>query len=531
MTGKPMTDKPVAAENDKLITFENISKRFGNTHALNRVSFAVERGTVHALVGENGAGKSTLMNICSGALMPDSGTIRLDGKPARFDSPRAASAAGIAMIHQELTVLEHLTVAQNIMLGHEPRRLFSSVISYAEMHRAAAHCLERLQLDIAPTTPLAALQIGHRQLVEIAKALSMRARLLIMDEPTSALSNTEAEALFSVIATLKQEGITVLYISHRLEEIRQICDRVTVLRDGQQIDTAAVDQLDISAIVQMMVGEAIDTSKRRSPKWHRDMALETRDLSDDTHYHHVSLSLRRGEVFGLFGLLGAGRTELAQTIYGMRRAQTGSILVDGKKVQIDTVNQARKFGIAYLPEDRKRQGLFPNQSVRRNAIAGALARFTRLLWVRQRQITHIVNELTRRLSIKTASTGAPIAKLSGGNQQKVILARWLAVEPAILILDEPTRGIDVKSKAQIYELIDELAGEGIAILLISSELPEIFGVSDTIGVMRAGRLISTQNASSAIMDDIMQQAVSGTSRIDPHETPSHARASTSRSRR
>ena len=489
-----------------ILQFRGIGKRFGSTQALDGVEFAVRRGAVHALVGENGAGKSTLMNICSGALAPDRGTIILNGVATRIESPRAASALGIAMIHQELAVLENLTVGQNIMLGHEPRRLFSCAIDRPTLYEMARRQLQRLQVDIAPTISLAELTIGQRQMVEIAKALSLQARVLIMDEPTSALSSKETDKLFSVIETLRQEHITILYISHRLEEIFRICDMVTVLRDGHHIGTASVDDLDAEKIVHMMVGEDIDTSKRRVPRYSEQLALQVEGVSDGTLLQEISFSVRRGEVFGLFGLLGAGRTELGQTLYGMRPFTAGSVRINGQRALLSSVRRARLSGVAYLPEDRKQQGLFPNQSVHRNLIAVVVQALSRLLWVLSRRVDRVVAQLIERLSIKTTSSRSTIGNLSGGNQQKVILARWMAANPTILILDEPTRGIDVKSKAQIYDLIDELAADGISILLISSELPEIFGVSDTIGVMQRGRLVSVSPATDIGMDEAMRYA-------------------------
>ena len=458
------------------------------------------------MVGENGAGKSTLLNISSGVFPPDGGTLLFDGQPIHLASPRKASALGIAMIHQELAGLEHLTVAQNMLLGHEPLKWRSLIIDTAKMNDIARRHIQRLHTDIAVTAKLEELSIGRRQMVEIAKALSLNAQLLIMDEPTSALSSKEITHLYAIIDALKREGITIMYISHRLEEVFAMCDTVTVLRDGAHVATTAVAEVTTGAVIEMMVGEHMSATKRSAQAFGAQPLIEIERLSAAQQFSDVSFRIRTGEVFGLFGLLGAGRTELAHALYGLSPADSGSIRLEGREIALRSVSAAQSSGIAYVPEDRKRQGLFANQTVRRNTIAVIARRLSRLMWLPTAKTNATVGGLVKRLNVRTDSIHATVSKLSGGNQQKVILARWLAAEPKLLILDEPTRGIDVRAKAQIYELIDALATEGMSILLISSELPEIFRMSDTIGVMRNGRLVLTTPHQKTSIDAVMKYA-------------------------
>ncbi len=504
-----------------LVQFCNIHKSFGATRALRDVSFDVLPGSVHAIIGENGAGKSTLLNISSGVFPPDSGSIVLDGTEVHLGSPRRALGLGVAMIHQELAGLEHLSVAQNIMLGHEPRKLKSLLVDSAAMNNEARRHIERLHADIDVTGKLGELTVGKQQMVEIAKALSLNARLIIMDEPTSALSSKEIAQLFSVINTLRGQHITVIYISHRLEEIFEICDRVTVLRDGMHVGTQGIKQTSSSKLVEMMIGKEIDAVRRSDTVFAADAPplLRTEGLSSTEkedrasggggapQFHDVSFGIRRGEVFGLFGLLGSGRTELAQALYGMEGGtRSGSVHLDGARVELRTIAHAQSLGIAYVPEDRKQQGIFPNQSIKRNTLAVAARRLARFLWLSRKQSNAAVTEYTASLDVRMESIHASVSKLSGGNQQKVILARWLAAKPKLLLLDEPTRGIDVQAKAHIYALIDRLAGAGMSILLISSELPEIFRVSDTIGVMRNGTLAIVAPRKELSADQVMGYA-------------------------
>ena len=494
-------------KSDAIIAFQGIHKRFSATHALKDVSFKVPRGTVHALVGENGAGKSTLMNISSGVFAPDSGRVIFDGNTVHIASPRKAAMLGIGMIHQELAGLEELDIAQNILLGHEPRTRSALFIDYPKMHQIATRYMNRLHMDIPVTTKLKELTIGQRQMIEIGKALSLNARLLIMDEPTSALSHTEITHLFTVVQNLKQDNITVLYISHRLEEIFRICDAITVLRDGCCVGTVPIEQADSKMVVQMMIGKDLDVTRRTKSTHISSVLLKVDALSSANQFRNISLSIRKGEVFGLFGLLGSGRSELAHALYGLTPAESGTICIEGNTVTINSVQTAHAYGITYVPEDRKRQGLFPNQTVKRNIIAAIIRTLARFLWIPNKKTNHTVRQLKERLAVRTENTNTLITNLSGGNQQKVILARWLATNPKLLILDEPTRGIDVHAKAQIYTLIDTLAAKGMSILLISSELPEIFRVSNTIGVLRNGELVMQSPYEDTSVEAVMKCAI------------------------
>lgn len=501
-----MTHESPSLQIDTIIEYRHIKKKFGDTWVLDDITFDIERGAVHALVGENGAGKSTLVNITSGVHLPEGGTVRLDGEEVRLTTPRRASALGIGMIHQELGGMESLTIAENILLGHEPRKLAGLCIDYPQMNRIARQHLERLHVDIPVTKKISELTVGQCQIVEIAKALSLNARILIMDEPTSALSAKEIAQLLRIIANLKSEGITIVYISHRLDEIFAICDAITVLRDGQHVTTSSLESVSTKDIVKLMVGTSMSVKQHRKPSYTSRVCIKTQNLSVADEFDSVSLSIREGEVFGLFGLLGSGRTEFASALYGMYPAQSGTIWIYGKKVAIRNVRRAQQLGIAYVPEDRKRHGLFPHHSVRRNIIAGLVGAISRLLWVPTKKTTAMTDAFIRTLNIRTPSMHSAVGALSGGNQQKTVLARWLATKPTVLILDEPTRGIDIGAKAQIYELINALAADHVAILLISSELPEIFRVSDTIGVLRNGKLVSTAPRKRTSMEKVMQHA-------------------------
>lgn len=386
------------------------------------------------------------------------------------------------------------------------KKLAGLLIDYANMNRIATGYMERLNMDIPVTKKLKQLTVGQCQMVEIAKALSLNARLLVMDEPTSALSGREIEALFTVIEQLKRDQITIVYISHRLEEIFRICDTITVLRDGQHIGTLPIKETDSDAVVKMMVGEDMRAIKRRAAAHTDETMINIDQLCCENRFQDISFSIRRGEVFGLFGLLGSGRTELAHALYGMVPATSGSISLNGTEISVSSVKIARLAGVAYLPEDRKRQGLFPNHSARRNVIAVILNRLSRLLWVRGKQANSQARQLVADLDVRIDSIHAPVGRLSGGNQQKIVLSRWIATDPKLLILDEPTRGIDVKAKAQIYQLIDTLAKRGVSILLISSELPEIFRVSDTIGVLRNGMLVTVSPYDTISLEEVMNYA-------------------------
>jgi ribose transport system ATP-binding protein len=468
-----------------------IGKSFGAIRALTDVSCTFYRGEVHALMGENGAGKSTLMKILSGAYQADpGGEIRLKGQPVTINGPLAGRRHGIAVIYQELSLAPNLTVAENVFLGDEKSRM--GLIDRRAMAAAVQPLLTRLNAPFSPADRVASLSLAERQLVEIAKALSEHPRILVMDEPTTALSSREAERLFAIIRQLKAEGIAIVYISHRMSEVYELADRVSVLRDGKLVGTLGKDEVNAPTIVRMMVGRELSsfyTKKHDAPAGDRPIVLQVEGLSDGRLIKECSLTVRAGEVVGLSGLVGSGRTELARLIYGADPKTQGRVLVDGKECKIGSPQEAIDSGIVYLTEDRKALGLFLDMTIRENIGLGVLDEdsvaggFLNLRAARARAAKAIES-----LGIRTLSAGVVAGSLSGGNQQKVLLARLLETKPRVLLLDEPTRGIDVGAKSQIYQIIDDLARAGAAILVISSELPELVGISDRALVMRDGRI-------------------------------------------
>lgn len=472
-----------------VLEMRSISKTFGNVKALTNVSFAAYPGEVHALMGENGAGKSTLMRVLSGAHQADAGgEIRIDGKPVTIGGPLAGRRLGIAIIYQELALAPNLTVAENIFLGTEKSRL--GQIDRAAMRAAARPLLERLSATFGPGDLVAGLSIAERQLVEIARALAEHPRILIMDEPTTSLSSRETDRLFAIIRQLRGEGIAIIYISHRMAEVYELADRVSVLRDGSSVGTIDRSELDAPTLVRMMVGRDLSSfykKEHHAAKAESKPALEVADMRDGDRVHGCSFSLRAGEVVGLAGLVGSGRTELARLIYGADRRTGGSVRLDGKEIDIRNPQQAIDAGIVYLTEDRKHLGLFLDMSIRDNATLGVIARdayvggVLNIAAMRRRAAAAI-----RTLAIRTPHDKLVTRALSGGNQQKVLLARLLETGPRVLILDEPTRGVDVGAKSEIYRLINDAAVAGAAVLVISSELPEILGISDRVLVMRDG---------------------------------------------
>ncbi|MCM5559316.1 sugar ABC transporter ATP-binding protein [Pleomorphomonas sp. JP5] len=474
----------------------HISKTFSGMAALKDVSLSVRRGEVHALMGENGAGKSTLMKILSGAYRADpGGSILIDGTLASIDGPEAGRASGIAVIYQELSLAPNLTVAENIFLGREHRR--SVFTDKGAQEIACRDVLSRLGLAFSPSTVVSRLSLGERQLVEIARALASDARILVMDEPTTSLSTLETERLYEIIASLKVDGIGVIYISHRMEEIYTLSDRVSVLRDGQYVGTLARDEITAERLVAMMVGRDVSSfyKKDHRPTADRRTLMSVREIGDGRRIHGCSFDLKAGEVLCLAGLVGSGRTELARLVYGADPKSHGTIAIDGQPVDIRRAQDAIASGIVYLTEDRRRLGLFLDMSISDNIninVAAGDARyggFSNVTQARERA-GRAMTALAVRATGMTAKAGA----LSGGNQQKVLLARLLETKPRVLILDEPTRGVDVGAKSEIYRLIDDLAANGIGVLMISSELPEVIGVADRVLVMRDGRIVGEINA-------------------------------------
>jgi ribose transport system ATP-binding protein len=484
---------------------EHISKNFPGVRALDDCRFELRSGEIHALVGENGAGKSTLMKILAGVYTADSGEIRFKGQPVDIPSPHAAQDLGISIIHQELNLMPHLTVAQNIFIGREPRGRLRYDLDEGELNARTRQLLETLHLSLNPRMKVANLAVAQQQMVEIAKALSFDAEVLIMDEPTAALTETEIDELFRIIRQLRERGVGVVHISHRLEELKQISDRVTVMRDGRYIDTVATAEASIDRIISMMVGRTIFEATPEIPE-HPDpeVVLEVRDLSRGRMVRNVSFQLRRGEILGFAGLVGAGRTEVARAIFGADRLDSGEVFVRGKLVHIGSPTDAVSHGIGYLSEDRKRYGLALGMDVETNVVLAAFRRFVGVLgWINSRLTRAAAESQVKHLAIKTPSLGQKVRNLSGGTQQKVVVAKWLTANTEILIFDEPTRGIDVGAKSEIYRLLNDLAKEGRAIIMISSELPEILRMSHRIVVMCEGRVTGELTSDQATQEKIM----------------------------
>jgi len=504
----PVWGAPMSSDGT-FLQMEGISKAFPGVQALQDVTFEVARGEIHALVGENGAGKSTLMKILTGALPRDEGVIKLRGDVAEIGAPADAQALGISMIHQELSLIPYLTVGQNIYLGREPRARIPGFIDWPALYDRAQRWLDQLDVDVDARSEVKDLRIAQQQMVEVAKALSLNADLIAMDEPTSALTERETEVLFRVMRSLREQGVSLIFISHRLEEVFEIADRVTVLRDGRLIDTAFISELDEDKVVRMMVGRELGEMYPKADLQRQELVLEATDLRDGRELRGVTFRLHCGEILGLAGLVGAGRTALAETLFGIRPAAGGEVRVAGRPVTIRSPGEAIKMGMGFVPEDRKQQGLFMNMAVRENIMLSALGKVARLGFVNFARADRLAREEVERLDIRTPSLRQRVRNLSGGNQQKVIIARWLTLKPKVLILDEPTRGIDVAAKAEIHALMNQLAQEGVAVLMISSELPEILGVSDRILVMHEGRVTGEFSREQANQDDIMRAATGG----------------------
>ncbi|MEA3308905.1 MAG: sugar ABC transporter ATP-binding protein [Chloroflexota bacterium] len=491
-----------------LLRMEQIDKRFPGVHALKAVSLEILAGEIHALIGENGAGKSTLIKILCGALAKDGGTIFWEDEAVQINSPSRAAELGIAVIYQELTLVPHLDVGQNIYLGREPAGKLPGTVAWTQLYREAGELLQRLQLDLPLRTPVEQLTVAQQQMVEVSRALSMDARLIVMDEPTSALTGRETELLLARMRVLREQGVSIIFISHRMEELFAIANRVTVLRDGVVIGTELPEALDEDQIVQMMVGRDVKLlpEVRDISSISDEVLLQVQGLSRQPHLHSVDLTLRRGEIVGFAGLVGAGRSNLAETLFGITPAEAGTLTLAGERVTINSPQEAIALGWGFVPEDRKRQGLFLQMAITPNIVISELPRYSRASILNFRQMQEVAQDFVERLRIRTPNLQQTVANLSGGNQQKVVIARWLTLEPRLLILDEPTRGIDVGAKAEIHELIQQLANQGVTILMISSELPEVLGISDRIVVMREGRITGKLSREEATEDAVMRLA-------------------------
>lgn len=493
---------------EPIIVVKNLSKAFPGVQALKDVQLDLYPGEIHTLVGENGAGKSTLMKVLSGVYQRDSGEIFLDGVKVEIPNPRAAQRHGISIIHQELNLMNHLTVAQNIFIGREPRKLKGILLDEKKLNEDARAVFSLLKMDIDPRTKMGELTIAKQQMVEIAKALSYEARVLIMDEPTAPLNATEIDELFDVIHKLKAKGVGIIYISHRMDELFRISDRITVMRDGQHVDTLNVQDTNLDHIIALMVGRKIqDNGAPPAPAGDKPVALKVSGLSRGKALKNVSFEARKGEVLGFAGLMGAGRTETARAVFGADPVDSGEIWVNGQRVHIRTPSDAVRHGIGYLSEDRKRYGLAIGMDIQTNVGLASLERFTGLGgFIKKGTLEAATKDSVDKLAIKTPSILQKVKFLSGGNQQKVVIAKWLIRNCDILFFDEPTRGIDVGAKQEIHRLINELARSGKAIIMISSELPEILRMSHRIIVMCEGRVTGELAASEATQEKVMKLA-------------------------
>jgi len=494
-------------EQEYLLQMKHIVKTFPGVKALRDVNLNVRHGEIHALLGENGAGKSTLMNCLAGVINPTSGEIWYDGEKRERYTTAQALKIGISMIHQELSPVIHRSIAENIWLGREPLNKFG-LVDHNKMFEQSKEVLKEIDLDISPKTLMAELTVAKMQMIEIAKAISYDARLIIMDEPTSALTDKEITQLFIIMRKLKAQGKSIIYISHKLEEIYKISDRITVYRDGMYIGSEKTADLPVEKLINMMVGRDVDEMFPKIPCEIGEVKLEVRSLTHRRFFRDVSFSVRRGEIFGIAGLVGAGRTEVIETIFGIRKSVSGSILIDGKEVTVNTPRDAIKKKMALLTEDRRLSGVFPMLTVRLNmAIANIGSYLNRLGLLDNKELRRNCEDFVQKVAIKTPNLLQKVENLSGGNQQKVLVARWLMTRPEILFLDEPTRGIDVGTKAEIHRLVTRLAGEGKTIIMVSSELPEIMGMSDRIMVMHEGKVTGIlENTKSLTQEELMAYA-------------------------
>jgi rhamnose transport system ATP-binding protein len=490
-----------------LLQANSISKSYAGVHALRDVSFELRAGEVHALIGENGAGKSTLIRILAGAIAQDSGSIEMDGHAIEHNSPLIAKAHGIAAIYQQPALFPDLTVAENIALGLEQGNLWRR-IDWRARRKNATELLARIGAAVNPDTPVAGLSLPEQQMVEIARALGAKAKVMILDEPTPSLTNREVENLFRIIRGLRDQGVALIYISHRLEELPAIADRVTVLRDGAHIGTHAMAEVNRESLIRLMVGRELSAvfPKREVPIG--EVRLEARNLSSRAAgIRNISLTVRAGEIVGVAGLVGSGRTQFAEVLFGLTPADAGQILLDGREVRIDSPRRAIDLGVGHVPEDRRQHGLIMPMPVAANTTLADLAAISRRGLLDFEAEQSVAAMFVKKLGVKTASLDIAVDTLSGGNQQKVAVSRWLATKPSVLILDEPTQGVDVGAKSEIHALLCDLAEQGLAILMISSELPEILGMSDRIAVMHAGTLAGVLDRSEATQENILAMAL------------------------
>lgn len=492
------------------INMTGIQKSFSGNQVLKDVEFTVQAGEVHALMGENGAGKSTLIKVLTGIHKLDGGSVKLKGNEVTFSNPKQAEDEGIVVIHQELNIIPHLSVTQNMFLGKELTYGKSGVLKSKEMRKQTIESLKRLgATNINPDEEAGNLSVGKQQMIEIARAMSSDAKMIIMDEPTAALTDREIENLFEVVNSLREQGVSIVYVSHRMEEIFQICDRITVLRDGEYVGTENIHETTFDTIVKMMVGRELgDRFPERTTKI-GEPVLQVDQLAREGLFENVSFNVHKGEILGVAGLMGAGRTEIMEAVFGSRKRSEGNIYLDGTPLHIKHPQGAIKAGIGFITEDRKDEGLVLNLSIRENIALTNLKTVSDKGWVSSTKEKNLVDQLIEKLHVRTTGREQQVRSLSGGNQQKVVVAKWLGIKPKLLILDEPTRGVDIGAKKEIYHIMNELTEQGVAIIMVSSELPEVLGISDRIMVVHEGRIAKILDREGADQEKIMQAATGG----------------------
>lgn len=489
-----------------LLDMKQIIKSFNGVEVLHGIDFSLRAGTVHALMGENGAGKSTLMKVLAGVHKCDDGEIWLKGKKTEIQSPRHAQELGIAMIHQELSPVPEMTVAENIFLGREPRKgLF---VDYKKMYTDTEKLLGEMKVRVSPRAKIGRLKVADQQLIEISKAISLNADIIVMDEPTSAITDQEVEILFKTIANLKKKGTGIIYISHKMDEIFRIADDITVLRDGTYVNSWEAKDIDNNTLIKNMVGRELNEIFPKIKVPAKDVVMEVRHFTKENQFEDISFLVREGEILGIAGLIGAGRTELMNAIFGLEKPDSGEVFFEGKKVEIRRPSDAIRHGIAYVTEDRKNEGLVLEMGVGQNITIASMKTLSSGMFIKRQEEKKTIDDQIRALRIKVHSPRQLVGKLSGGNQQKVVLAKWMMKNPKLLILDEPTRGIDIGAKSEIYKLMGEFVEKGNSIIMISSEMPEAMGMSDRILVLSNGRLSGELSREEFVQEDIMKMAVS-----------------------
>ncbi|HEX7733587.1 MAG TPA: sugar ABC transporter ATP-binding protein [Ktedonobacteraceae bacterium] len=487
---------------EPIVELQDIAKSFGRVQALQGVTLALFPGEVHALVGENGAGKSTLVKILAGVHRPDAGVVKVGGAVVDLRSPIQAQALGIAVVQQEPMLFPDLDVAENVFMGRHPHDRFGRV-DWKRMYREVDQLLASLDLSLSSHSPVQGLSVAEQQLVEIAKALSLDARVLILDEPTAALSSHEVDELFTIVRQLRERGVAILFVSHRLEEIFELAQRLTIFRDGTHVLSSLVSEITTEEIIKHMVGRELSQLYPKSEAEIGEVVLDVRHLSRASAFMDVSFQLRRGEILGFAGLVGAGRTEVARVLFGLDRPERGEIWIKGKSVRVSSPRAAMDYGIAYVPEDRHQHGLVMNFSIAANVTLPILQQISHLGLLDPRAAQRIAGDYSSQLRVRSAGLDQLVSALSGGNQQKVVLSKWLATNPSVLILDEPTRGIDVGAKAEVHRIISDLAARGLAIILISSELPEVLAMADRVMVLHEGRVTGTFSRAEATQENVM----------------------------